>query len=417
MPCWGTMVCACGCVCVCVSHLFVPCFRAPPLVLSFSASLSFTPNPPASAPKIRRKPLITARWGITGCFLQGEQLDQTKDFMRNTLGCYRAAALRFKERLVHVHVFHRWKLFSHLHWFHFESLIRMQINISRGHKCKLYNTDARRSHTRSSFCQRCQVAFHNSHGVSVCVAREPSRFHETGRGLFFLLPHLPMRAYICLRTYFMHSHYFSRSHTPSDRFQSLPARPLVSFEKQAVRMMNVLWQSASVSVPPRWNYSSAMFACVRVCLRVRVCICLLKFTPFLLANPIQGCRRKALANILIHSWLESNLSWPWLKDYGGWVYFGTYDQVQTSRNWDSDSIQTCAHNEGIAGVSNFNNNSVLTRKTHNLKPWMWPWIEILKSRSRIKTNMDPGLCLEAWMQMMLHHFQCDQKWRRNLICI
>lgn len=214
------------------------CFRAPPLLLFFSASLSFTPNPPASAPKIRRK-----RWGITGCFLQGEQLDQTKAFMRNTLGCYRASALRFKEHLVHVPVFHHWKLFSHLHWFHFESLIRMQINISRGHKCKLYNTDARRACTRSFFCQRCQVAFHNSHGV--CVAREPSRFHETGRGLFFLLPHLPMRAYICLRTYFMHSPYFSRTHTrplthSSDRFQSLPARPLVSFEKQAVRMMNVL---------------------------------------------------------------------------------------------------------------------------------------------------------------------------------
>ena len=249
MVCACMCLCVCVCVCECVSHLFVLCFRAPPLLLSFSASLSFTPSPPASAPKIRRKPLITARWGITGCFLQGEQLDQTKAFMRNTLGCCRASALHFKERLVHVPVFYHWKLFSHLHWFHFESLICVQINISRGHKCKLHNTDLRRSCTRSFLCQRCQVAFHNSHGVSVCVAREPSRFHETGRGLFFFSSsppsphaciHLPACILHAFTLFHPHTHARPLTHTPSDRFQSLPARPLVPFEKQAVRMMNVL---------------------------------------------------------------------------------------------------------------------------------------------------------------------------------
>ena len=41
------------------------------------------------------------------------------------------------------------------------------------------------------------------------------------------------------------------------------------------------------------------------------------------------------------------------------MYVGTYDQVQTSQSWDNDRIQTHVHNEGIAGVSNFNNNTVL----------------------------------------------------------
>lgn len=259
------------------------------------------------------------------------------------------------------------------------------------------------------------------HMAWACASRESQAGSmKQGVDFFFFSPISPcVHTFACAHTSCIHlispAHTHAHSHTPvigSSHFQLVPSFLLRSKRYEWWTCSDRVRVLACLSAG---NYSSAMFACVRVCLRV--CICLLKFTPFLLANPIQGCRRKALANILIHSWLESNLSWPWLKDYGGWVYVGTYDRVQTSRNWDSDSIQTCAHNEGIAGISNFNNNSVLTRKTHNLKPWMWPWIEILKSLSRIKTNMDPGLCLEAWMQMMLRHFQCDQKWRRNLICI
>lgn len=111
--------------------------------------------------------------------------------------------------------------------------------------------------------------------------------------------------------------------THNDQFQLLPACLLYlgHFEKQAVWMMNPLWQSARVSLPLHQNYTSAMLACVYVYISWNS-------RPFLFSKPIQGCRRKAPANILICSWLESNLSWPWVKIYWGWVCI--YDLVQTS---------------------------------------------------------------------------------------
>lgn len=146
------------------------------------------------------------------------------------------------------------------------------------------------------FCQQCQVVFLDSHGV--CVVREQASRASIKKGVdFFSPPHLPMHAYICSLTYLMHIHYPSHSHTHihNDQSQPLPAclSYLGHFEKQAVWMMNLLWQSACVSMPLHQNYTSAMFACVFVCMYMSL--------HCLFTDPIQGCRRKALANILIHS--------------------------------------------------------------------------------------------------------------------
>ncbi len=158
------------------------------------------------------------------------------------------------------------------------------------------------------------MTFHNSHGVILCVVREQAAPIKQGVDFFSL--HLPMRAYICSLTCFMHTHYSSSMHTQThthargDQFQSLSAclRIVVILRSEQHK-----WWTCSDRVLVRACPSTGitlqqcLLMCARACVRVCVWLCLFKFIPFLLSNPIQGCRRKALANILIHCWLESNL--------------------------------------------------------------------------------------------------------------
>lgn len=141
-------------------------------------------------------------------------------------------------------------------------------------------------------CKQCRLAFHN--GVCVRLVREQAGCASIKQGMDFFFPFVSLHAYICL----VHSHYsfHTHTHTCSDQSRPLPACPphLGHFEKPAVWMINLLRQSARVSMLLHRNYTSAVF---RLC----VCVRVLKFIPFLLTSPIQHYRRKSLANILIHS--------------------------------------------------------------------------------------------------------------------
>lgn len=177
---------------------------------------------------------------------------------------------------------------------------------------------------RCTVFMRIHMEFQNSLDVNVCVVGERVLL-LWGRVWSFLPPSphacIHFLAYISSHTYLMHTH-----------FPSLPPH-LGHFEKQAERMMNLLWQSASVSMSHHWNYLSAMFACVCVCC---VCVCFKINFLSLLLIPFKAAGGKAAANILTHSWLESNLSLQWVKHYGGWVC--TYDLAQISLNRNNDNV-------------------------------------------------------------------------------
>lgn len=132
-------------------------------------------------------------------------------------------------------------------WLHFESLIHIRINGSCRQKqiiqyrCTCMWTPL---HVVPQFMAA--AAFHNLHGM--CVVRERAGCAHIKQGVdvffFFVLPHLPMHAYICSLTYLMHTHYSSHTHTYMHTHNQLPSFPacpsnLGHFEKQAVRTMKL----------------------------------------------------------------------------------------------------------------------------------------------------------------------------------
>lgn len=143
------------------------------------------------------------------------------------------------------------------------------------------------------------------------------------------------------------------THTDDGLSHSPPACPphLGHFEKPAVWMINLLRQSAGVSTLRCWSYTSAVFACVSACTR------LLKFIPFLLTNPIQNCRGKALVNTAYWSTLGLKAICRALGESivaVGWTHMIKYKPVQigTRAHW-ATSMCTFIHAYNICFVSSF----------------------------------------------------------------
>ena len=139
------------------------------------------------------------------------------------------------------------------------------------------------------------VAFHNSHGV--CVVREHTGCTSIKQGV----DTTHTRMHTCARSHASCIHIIplAWTHTMNGpTYFSLTYFPayIGLFEKAAVHMINLLWQSASLSMPLHQNYASAMFACVFACLY----IALYSF-PFYTLIPSKAIGKKSLAIILIHS--------------------------------------------------------------------------------------------------------------------
>ena len=208
---------------------------------------------------------------------------------------------------------------------------------------------------------------------------------------FLLLPHLPTRAYICLHAYFMHSHYFTRTHTRarshtlpvigSSHFQLVPSFLLRSkrFEwwtcSDRVRVLACL----SAGITPQ--QCLLVYVCVCVC----VCVCVYaswNSLPFFSLIPFKAVGGK--------HWqiYWSTLDLKAICQFGlGWRIMGVGCMLASMIKCRPAKVGTMIGSKHMYIMKGLQGYRILIitqfwwsfRKAHNLKPWMWPWIEILSA--------------------------------------
>ncbi len=142
----------------------------------------------------------------------------------------------------------------------------------------MYMCSHTHTHTHPHFLWVVSSDFHNSHGVILCVVREHAASIKQGVDFFSL--HLPVHAYICSLTCFMHTHFLlqhTHAHThrltmiSSNHFQLVPCIVVILRSKQyewwtySDRVLVLACLSTGITL------QQCLLVCVCVCLCVYVC--------------------------------------------------------------------------------------------------------------------------------------------------